>query len=455
MVALVVLVVLGFGCSSAPSESTPTPSPSQSAATSASEQAAPLSTEEAARPPNIVLIIGDDHGYPYFGFMGNEIVHTPNLDRLAGEGTVFTTAYATASKCEPSLRSLLTGREAFPRGPRTAGAVGRVQRVRSAETLPALLAKQGYATFQAGKLWQPSYRAAGFDEGTKGENLTGSPTDRWMGGAEGLRVGRDTMRPLLDFIDRHRATQFFVWFAPMLPHRPWNAPKRFRVLYEKSAIELTPSAIGYYANISWFDHALGVLRSHLERRGLLANTLLVYLSDNGFRQEPGDTFTQEGSTLSKGTMYDLGFRTPLVFHWKGRVPAGVVRTDLVSALDLFPTLLDYAGAPVPADLIGLDLRPAIEKGVPLARSEIIGRMEQARPHFEDQGSAKAGSTSAYFLREARWHYVWYPDVGDDQLFDLEVDAGETRNVIRDHPDVAKDLRERIERWRANPPTTGG
>ncbi len=157
-------------------------------------------------PPNIIYVISDDLGYPYHGFLGDEQVRMPNLDRLARESTVFTTAYAAASVCQPSLEALLTGDEPFRR---SGGAPPIVPRV-GAETLPGRLAQQGYASLQTGKFWRSDYASSGFTEGTKTHKVKGG-AQHWLGG-EGLTVGRETMEPVFDFIERHEDGRFFVVF---------------------------------------------------------------------------------------------------------------------------------------------------------------------------------------------------------------------------------------------------
>jgi uncharacterized sulfatase len=394
----------------------------------------------AAEPPNIVLVIGDDHGYPYSGFMGDALVQTPNLDRLAHGGVVFTTAYVTASVCEPSLRALLTGAEAERRGDLPGS-----YPLDPGKTLPGLLRRQGYRSFQVGKLWQPTYARAGFDEGTKGTELQGSRNERAMGGREGLAVGRSTMAPVHDFIDRHTGGPFFLWFAPMLPHRPWTAPDGVRARYASVAQQLTPSALAYYANISRLDDAVGELVAYLDAKGLRSRTLIVYLSDNGFRQEPSDEFSPDTVDHAKGSMAEMGFRTPIIFNWPGHVPAGIVRDDLVSALDLFPTLLAYAGVAPPEKIAGIDLRPAIEGGAPVPRTELVGEMAYARPIAV--GQPRTPAKHAYFVRSAKWHYVDYPNEEQQQLFDLHADPRELHDVAAEEPALIEDFRARIERWK--------
>lgn len=397
------------------------------------------SEDFASGPPNIVLIISDDHGYKDFGFMGSEIAHTPHLDRLAEEGTFFPFGYATASLCRPSLRSLLTGlhpiqfdlreqqlvRKGIPASPRSS--------MRDHfHTLPAILAQRGYASFQSGKFPEGSYRNAGFTHG-----MTEKPGR--AGRKQGIRIARETMEPLFSFIDEHRERPFFIWFAPQIPHLPHNAPKEFYAPYE--SLDLPWFAPGYYASVTWFDSAVGRLAEHLEKRGLRRRTLIVFVSDNGW-QAPGPGVDYDytlGGHKGKKSLYEVGFRTPVIFNWPGEIPAGEVKDDLVSLVDLFPTLLDYAGAPQLANRPGVDLRPLLEGKPGSTRSALIGTATALRDQRE--GEPAGGS----FLRSRRWHYLWYND-GREALFDLTTDPDEDRNVAPGHPEVVHDSRERILEW---------
>jgi arylsulfatase A-like enzyme len=393
----------------------------------------------ATGPPNIVLIISDDQGYRDFGFMGSKIAHTPRLDRLAEEGTVFPVGYATASVCRPSLRSLLTGlypiqfdrreqqlnRRGIPPSPRTP--------LRDHfHALPAILAQRGYASFQSGKFPEGSYRNAGFTHG-----MTEKPGK--AGRKQGIRIVRETMEPLFSFIDAHREQPFFIWFAPQIPHLPHNPPKEFYAPYE--SIELPWFAPGYYASITWLDSAVGRLVDHLERRGLRERTLIVFVADNGW-QAPGPGVEYDyklGGRKGKRSLYEIGFRTPVIFNWPGKIPSGEVKEDLVSLVDLFPTLLAYAGAPRPANRAGVDLRPLLE-GRPLStRSALIGTAAAVRTQ------RAGGPTGGSFLRTRRWHYLWYSD-GREALFDLSTDPDEEHDVAARHPNLIRESRKRIREW---------
>jgi uncharacterized sulfatase len=394
------------------------------------------------RPPNIVLIIGDDHGYRDFGFMGSEIVETPNLDRLAAGGVVFPLGYSTASVCRPSLRSLLTGLhplefERFEqRRIRQGSKGGPKPPLRDMfQTLPALLAERGYASFQSGKYQEGSFENAGF---THGMTRTGGKVGR----QQGIRIARETMDPVFEFIDEHVERPFFVWFAPQLPHLPHNPPKHFKEPYDD--LDLPWFAPGYYASVSWFDDSVGRLVDHLAQRGLLETTLIVYLADNGW-QAPGDGVDYDyvlGGHQGKMSLYEVGFRTPVIFSWPGRI--GSPRTDdsLISTVDLFPTLLDFAGSRLPSNRDGRDLRPILDGKAEGTRAELIGTAATLR---SDRPDGPAGGS---FLRNRRWHYLWYND-GRQALFDLESDPDERHDVAGKHPEKILRFNEQIRTWARN------
>lgn len=399
----------------------------------------------SAERPNFVLVIGDDHGYPDSGFMGSPVVQTPNLDRLAAEGTVFRNGYATASLCRPSLRSLLTGLHPVQWTSRLEqlareGVVRpHAEAILGFTTLPALLGQNGYASFQGGKFFEGTFALAGFDEGMQ---LTG---DGFLRSEEGVPLGRETLEPLSRFLDAHRDGPFFVWFAPALPHVPHDAPEAYRRLYRDRGFSV--SAVDYYANVTRFDAVVGELRAELEKRGLLERTLLAYIADNGWDQPPDFERTDplHDGPRGKRTMYDLGFRTPVVLRWPGQVPAEVVRDELVSAVDLVPTFLAYAGVPAPPGLPGHSLRPLLEGRGGWERESVIEGMDGVR------GGAGVGPTearrgTAWFARRDRWHYIRYAGAGEE-LYDVLADPREERDLAREHPRIARGLRREIRDWR--------
>src|SRR5688572_10067919 len=190
--------------------------------------AASHAASPAPPPPNIVLIIGDDQAWTDFSFMGHEVIKTPRLDRLARESAVFPNGYVPTSLCRASLATLLTGLYAHQHKICCNDPPEGVDRARmhpfieKAPALPRLLGKAGYRSFQSGKYWEGHYKNAGFTDGM---------TTRGRHGDEGLVIGRQTMKPIYDFIAADPSKPFFVWYAPMLPHEPHNPPERLLKKY--------------------------------------------------------------------------------------------------------------------------------------------------------------------------------------------------------------------------------
>lgn len=392
--------------------------------------------------PNIVLIIGDDLGWPDYGFMGSEVVRTPNLDRLAQQGVVFSHAFNPASSCRPSLLALLTGlhvvqiRQRLGRDdsdPRLS--LDLIQRF---TTLPRLLSEHGYSTFQGGKWWEGSYRAGGFTHG-----MTNGPQRE---GGAGLELGRTTMAPLWDFLDAQREGPFFVWFAPMLPHAPFDAPEEYLSLYGESDYRAP-----YFANITRLDARVGELLDRLDVLHLREQTLVVYLADNGWDvASPPERgrYTLAGGPKGKSSIHELGFRTPLIFRWPGVLTAGRRERRLVSTVDLFPTLLDFASVPAPTDRPGRSLQPFLVGAGDFERKRVLGGMFQLIGGSSSRPGVALGTTlgAAWFLRTDRWRYIWFPASGHEELYRIDEDPYEERDLARARPWQLRSLRRRLRAW---------
>ncbi len=387
----------------------------------------------APRRPNLVLLIGDDHGWPYSGFMGHPTVQTPNLDALAAAGTTFINAQNPASICQPTLRGLLAGVHDEQWGRRRSnleqllGKLPPRTEVAYYRTVPRELVRQGYLAWEGGKLWEGTFATAGFSHGLATflfPSWFRSAGDQF--GREGWSTGT-ALAPLEEFLDEAHGQPFFLWLAPLLPHVPYDAPAEFTRLYEGRE---SPQVARYFANVTWLDAVVGRVVEALERRGLRDDTLIVYLSDNG--KEPAQDMAGVGT--GKGTLYELGFRTPLVVSWPGHVPPGVVRDDLVSTLDVPATLLDYAGADAIEDLEGRSLRGAIEQGDEVGRPRLVGRYRSPHP-----------ASNGYWVRTPQWRYLVAAD-GREELHAIAVDPFERADVAPAHPDVVRRFRADVVAW---------
>lgn len=436
--------------------------------------------------PNIVLIIGDDHGWPYYGFLGDENVVTPNLDRLADEAALFTVAHSTSNHCRPTLQTLVTGlypsqysekavafaekeleddqayQDANGRERQARWLVAETHAITEVETLPRLLAKAGYVSFQGGKWWEQSYKEAGFTDGmSQGwsweDQMQSNGFFEFMGG-EGIELGRTTFAPLQAFIENSEQP-FFIWYGPALPHTPLNPPEEHRAHYEAEGF--SESAKDYYGNITWFDHGIGKMLGMLEEKGALDNTMVVYVNDNGWEQPAtveykGDNdLYSNGGRRGKSSLFDTAFRTPIFFRLPGAIKPAENDSLLVNAADIVPTILDYAGVERPSGLPGYSLRAVIEGKEFEGRDYLIGQVTSHRGDSDYFGNPVGASddlmgrdVDAYYLRSLDWHFAWIKDEEIKILHDMKNDPLGEENVADTHPELVATFQKEIEAWKA-------
>jgi len=397
-------------------------------------------------PPNIVLAIADDLDPDHLGFCGNALAQTPNLDQLAQDGARFATLYAQPV-CRPALATLLSGR-----WPQQTGIVHNLATKPLAPegSLAARLAARGYASFCAGKFWEGDAHAYGFTAPDKVDESFG-------------RGKEDTQDELFRFLEAEKARPWFVWWAPSLPHTPHRAPVRFQRKFDAVDVpvpewfrgshdEYVAAERAVLAMESWLDAEYGRLIRRLTELGELDDTLIVFLSDNGWAT----------ALPAKGTPFEKGVRSPLVIR-----PPGASRARSVSAsadlVDVYATLLDYAGAPADERSPGRSLRPWLE-----------GEAGPTRELLFDAAYLRSGEGApnelvyALSARDARWKYVlavrafdpaqltaggplapmWRPRAGQEMVFDLEKDPLELRDLAGDpaQAERKRELRAKVLEW---------
>ncbi len=364
--------------------------------------ARPIAQEDAspgapAERPNIVLLIADDLKVEHLGFAGGDLARTPTLDTLAAEGVVFTTAHVPMSRCRPSLASLLSG--LWPHQHGVLFNQGKPY-LDPADSLPRLLRDAGYATYLGGKFWEDDPAAMGFQAAF---------TD-----LEGFV--REGQEPLFAFIDEFKdEAPLFIWWAPRLPHYPYDPPQELVERFDASKIRVPASFAGnaaeyareerlLLASTAWLDRGVHELREKLAQVGELDDTLFCFFADNGW--DPGSP--------SKGSPSEAGLRTPIVFSGRG-VPRGRRHDELVSTVDLYPTLLDFAGLPVPARAAGRSLEPWILGGPPAGREILFGALYPRKRLSKPR--APAENAYALYARTGEWKYVLYLEALDAQAND--------------------------------------
>jgi uncharacterized sulfatase len=398
-----------------------------------------------AEKPNIVLIISDDHGWTDYGFMGHKQVRTPHLDKLAAGGLVFPRGRVPSSLCCPSLASIITGQYPHQHKITCNDPPGKIQSaewragreqldrfLETVPTLPRVLAAHGYVSFQSGKWWQDNFARGGFTHGM----TTGDPKKGGRHGDEGLDIGRKTMQPIFDFVSKAKddGKPFFLWYAPMLPHQPHNPPERLLARYRP----LAPNehVAKYWAMVEWFDETCGQLLDYLDQQKLASNTIVLYVTDNGWVQGP------DGKPLrSKLTPYDAGLRTPIIVRWPQRVKPR--RSDaLAMSIDLFPTILAAAGIERPAALPGVDL---LDDRATAARKAVHG---ECFLHTFVNLDRPADNLVARWIVDGDWKLIVPRDAakGKPELYDLAADPHEKTDLAAKHGDRVESLRRKLDVW---------
>lgn len=450
--------------------------------------------EVADRRPNIIYIYADDLGYGELGSYGQQLIRTPNLDRMAREGMRFTQHYTGAPVCAPARAMLLTGKHAghsYIRGNYELGGFadslerGQMPLPEGLFTLSAMLKHAGYATGLVGK-WglgmtgttgEPSRQ--GFDEyyGYLDQKQAHNyyPTHLWDNGVWDTLdnpviavhrrldstaateadfasfIGTDyaparmTDRAL-DFIERHRDEPFFLYFASTIPHVSLQAPRediaRYRGQFEERpyygqrgyASTRYPRST-YAAMISYLDGQVGMILARLKELGLEDRTLVMFSSDNGPSSaggaDPGFFNSAAGLRGGKMELYEGGIRVPFIARWPGVIPAGST-SDLVSTqFDLLPTAAELTGQAIPVATDGISLLPEL-------RGDRASQRQHEFLYFEypENGGQIA-------VRLGDWKgvrtSVRHDPAAPWQLYNLASDRGEVRDVASQHPDLVAQL----------------
>jgi uncharacterized sulfatase len=307
--------------------------------------------------------------------------------------------------------------------------------IKNSPALPRLLGEAGYRSLQTGKFWEGHYSNAGF---TDGETTN---QDRHIA-AKTPQIGRATMQPIYDFIDKNRETPFFVWYAPMMPHRPHNPPERFLKRYAVGDRDVHIAR--YFAMIEWFDETVGQLLDHLDKRRLAENTLVVFVIDNGWIQPTAkeDQKSPFGSERGKRSPYDMGVRTPILLRWPGRTKPGRYN-DLTLTIDLSPTILAAAGVQVPRQLQGLNLLDIAAGRGRLDRQAIFGEIYV---HTASKLGRPDVDVTHRWVREGDWKLILPQRDKGPELFNLAKDPHERTNLAMREAERVQHLQQLVRRW---------
>lgn len=446
--------------------------------------AATSAATAVGRTPNIIIIFTDDLAYGDIGSFGTEGYATPQLDRMAAEGTKFTDFYVSSPVCSASRAALLTG--CYHERVGISGALGPGSRIglhTDEVTIAELCKQKGFATAIFGK-WHLGHLEKflpanhGFDEffGIPYSNdmwpfhpeVMHLPMDerlkRWphLPLIEGTKVVNPRVMPedqetltaritgrALDFIDRNHARPFFLYVAHPQPHVPLFVSGKFAGKSER----------GLFGDvIAEIDGSVGEILSKLKEHGIDDDTLVIFTSDNGPWLSYGTHAGTAGPLREgKGTCWDGGIRVPFLARWPGKIPAGSVISEPAATIDLLPTIARLIDAGLPDHKIdGKDIWPllAAEEGAASPHDALFFYYHQNELQAVRSGKWKLILPHRYRSLNGREGRDDGTPVGYDQnqagleLYDLHEDIGETRDLAARHPEVVASLMAKVEAMRA-------
>lgn len=428
--------------------------------------------EKAPRRPNIVFILADDLGWSDTATYGSKYYETPNIDRLASQGLKFD-RYHVCQNCQPTRAALLTGQYGPRTGVYTVGNIDRfpwwTRSLRPVDNIVALpldkltiaqaLKRAGYATGMFGK-WHlgeqgdhhPGRR--GFDEAIvsmgKHFNFNTNPQTDYPSGQYLADFLTDRA---VDFIRRHKEEPFFLYLPHFAVHSPHDAKSE---LIEK--FRTKPGVGGhnnptYAAMIASVDESVGRVMRALEEAKLADNTVLLFSSDNGGVggyaregiQKAGDITDNAPLRSGKGSLYEGGSRVPLVVRWPGVTrPASICEQPTIH-VDLFPTFLEIAGAAAPDQVLdGESLVTLMRNPSATLRREAI---YQHCPGYLGAGGGTWRTTPVGVIETRDWKLMEFFEDGRLELYRINEDIGERKNLATDMPDKAKELHAKLVAWR--------
>ena len=425
---------------------------------------------QQGRPPNVVFILADDLGWGDLGCYGHPNIKTPNLDRLARQGTQFTQFYVSGPVCSPSRCGFMAGR--FPSRERiytAIGMAGRQEELAQAEflnpsvpTVTRMLKSAGYATAHFGK-WHLGAGKEAAELGAFGIDVHRTVNGKGPGWDEQgdpyfrARSSALIVDETIRFVEQNRERPFYVNVWSLVPHATLNPTEQQMEPYQRFGPVGVPhkgAAQIFYASVTDLDTQVGRLLKRLEELRLAENTLVLFSSDNGPEEIAIRNANHSGVGSPgpfrgrKRSLYEGGVRLPLIARWPGRVPAGKVDdSSVVTAVDFMPSLARICGAQLPSGYIadGEDASDVLQgarraRGKPLFwewRYRIQGHVLNQSPMLA--------------MREANWKLLMNPDRSRVELYDIPRDPSEMSNEAPRRPEIVARMSEKLLAWQKTLP----
>jgi arylsulfatase A-like enzyme len=441
-------------------------------------------TSAAERRPNIIVILVDDMGWMDLSCQGSDYYKTPAIDRIATEGMRFTNGYAACAVCSPTRAAVQTGRyphrigvtdwirSLFQRGNRGTPDANPTEYVGGKRnkflcppnpywmehdeiTIAEALKASGYQSGYIGKWhlgdpdWYPP--GQGYDENRGGCDYGQPPSyfdpyNQPKGRHETLRKGIHALpgRKPGEYLTHREADEaealirawhakkqpFFLQVAHYAVHTPIQAIPEVAAKYQREGKKDVNAK--YAAMVESVDDSTRQILATLEELGIARNTLIIFTSDNGGLDNGGSPTENAPLRSGKGYAYEGGIRVPFLVRWPGRIPAGKVSDTPVCSIDIFPTLMDATGTPLPDDraIDGLSLLPHLASGgtAKLQRDELLWHF----PHYRHAPGPYS------IIRQGDWKLIKFW-AGPHELYNLAADLGEAKNLAAEMPEMVKEL----------------
>ncbi|MGB0371985.1 MAG: sulfatase [Opitutales bacterium] len=415
--------------------------------------------------PNILFILCDDLGWMDLGYNGAQYHKTPNIDRLAQQSMVFNRAYARPT-CSPSRASLFTGLNETNTGIYHVEGFFRVKppemNVKPPKSghhyeepitmLADALKTAGYRTGYVGK-WHVThdptengfdFNAGGWKQGGPKSYFSPYKNPALKNGPKGEYLPDRLAKESIDFIQSEAGEPFFLCYAPYSVHYPIQAQTDDIQRFNQGTKDHPQQLPEYAAMVYALDRAVGRVVDVLEEADMLKNTLIVFTSDNGQNGRVAPDINLRGC---KGAVYEGGIRVPTFVHWAGMVPHGESEA-LIDIIDWYPTLIELAGVAPSHRLDGESLVPLFTGKVQRVRETLhmhvpvyngsAGRPRIISPFFQSPATVSIHGPYKYIRN-------YEPD-REDELYNLEKDIGEQNNILREHPEVALKMSQKMDAW---------
>lgn len=444
-------------------------------------------TQETDKP-NIIYILADDLGYGDLGCYGQQIIRTPNIDKLAQNGMLFTDHYAGSSVCAPSRAALMLGQHTghnrvrgnYEKGPRGFGAC--LELLDENVTIAEVLKTQGYNNAIIGK-WgmgmdgtsgEPNKQGFDYSYGflNQGHAHFQYPSFLFQNG-ERIEIPENKglanksfsndlfTKEAVGFVEKNQNDPFFLYLAYTTPHAEMLLPESDifnsykgvvnEIAYKKPGIPDTTDnnkgayrsqefpAAAYAAQITHLDSCVGVLVQKLKEMGLEENTLIMFSSDNGPHAEGGANprYFQSSGPLrgKKRDLYEGGIRVPFIAKWPRVIKENTISDQISAFWDMFPTFAEVADATYePVD--GISLLPTLK-----------GNDKEQNDHEYLYWEFHENPTTNQAIRKGKWKAVRMDPDGEVELYDLSNDIGETKNVADLHPEILKEMTNLLDNTR--------